>query len=170
MTVAYSASDIGAVSISPAQGGCGETHSRDGARIFRVDCEKCSAVILGHTRPRTCMWTKERGYVYGQLDPWPGWASSVQDVPLTFDEQLERDRMKATGQTELERLQAMAMAAQLGIPVPQALAASLGGVRALEAMKDHPQTLCPDGHGNRPGARFCDLCGASMQVAAVSVA
>jgi hypothetical protein len=79
--------------------------------------------------------------------------------------------MKQSGQTELERLQAMAMAAQLGIPVPQALAASLGGIRALEEMKAEPQVLCPDGHSNRPGARFCDLCGASMQVAAeVSVA
>jgi hypothetical protein len=161
---AYSSSDIQSISISVAHGGCGETHSRNGARIFKVDCEKCSAVLLGHTRPKVCRWSKERGYQHGQLDGWSGWAAAVQDIPLTYDEQLERERMKATGQTELERLQAMSMAATLGIAVPQALAASLGGVQALEDMR--AQVLCPDGHANRPGARFCDLCGLSMQVAA----
>jgi hypothetical protein len=161
---AFSSSDIQNISISPSLGGCGLRHDRDGARIFRVDCEKCEGVILGHTRPKTCKWTKERGYQYHQLDPWPGWASAVQDIPPTFDEQLERDRMRQSGQTELERLQAMSMAATLGIPVPQALAASLGGIQALEGLKAEPQTLCPDGHANRPGARFCDVCGTSMQV------
>lgn len=163
---AYSANDIQSICISPGQGGCGETHSRDGARFFAVTCPQCEGVIMGHTRPKVCRWTKERGYQYHQLDPWPGWASSITDIPLTFDEQLERERVKATGQTELERLQAMAMAAQLGIPVPQALASALGGVRALEEMRGDPQVLCPDGHVNRPGARFCDLCGTSMKVTA----
>ena len=159
---AYSASDIQSICIPPDQGGCGSEHTRDGARVFKVDCPKCSAVILGHSRPKVCKWTKERGYQYHQLDPWPGWASAITDIPLTFDEQAERDRVKATGKTELERLQAMAIAAQLGIPVPQALASALGGVRALEELRAEPQVLCPDGHSNRPGARFCDLCGASM--------
>jgi hypothetical protein len=163
VTVAYCSSDVQSIAISPDQGGCGEEHSRGGARIFALDCEKCSAVVLGHSRPKVCKWSREYGYRHGQLDPWPGWASAVADIPLTFDEQLERDRMKQSGQTELERLQAMSMASQLGIPVPQALAASLGGIRALEEMKDNPQVLCPDGHANRPGAKFCDVCGVSMR-------
>jgi hypothetical protein len=57
----------------------------------------------------------------------------------------------------------MTMAHQLGIPVPEALAAPLGGVRALEELRADPQVICPQGHANRPGARFCDLCGTSMQ-------
>jgi ribosomal protein L24E len=159
---AYSSSDVQSISIPPSAGGCGEVHRRDDARVFRLECGKCSAVVLGLGRPKVCRWTKERGYQYRQLDPMPGWASAVQDIPLTFDEQLERERMKTTGQSELERLQAMAMAVQLGIPVPQALASALGGVRALEELKAEPQVICPDGHSNRPGARFCDLCGGSM--------
>jgi hypothetical protein len=163
---AYSASDHESVCISPAQGGCGETHSRNGARIFAVDCPKCQGVILGHTRAKVCKWTKERGYQYHQLDPWPGWASSITDIPLTYDELLERERMKQDGKTEMERLSAAAMAYQLGIPIPQALQASLGGVRAFDDLKGEPQVICPEGHSNRPGARFCDLCGASMKVTA----
>lgn len=129
-------------------------------------CPSCSAVILGDTRPKVCRWDKNRGYQHGQMDSWPRWSSELSSIPLTWDEQLERERMKATGQTEMERLQPMAMAAQLGIPVPQALAAHLGGIQALEAMKAEPQVICADGHANRPGARFCDLCGTSMQVTA----
>lgn len=166
---AFSSSDIQSISIPGEAGGCGMEHSRNGSRIFAVDCPQCEGVILGHTRPKVCKWTPDRGYQYHQLDPWPGWAAALQDIPLTFDEQLERDRMKQTGQTELERLQAMAMAAQLGIPVPQALAASLGGIQALDQLKSEPQVICPDGHSNRPGARFCDLCGASMQAPAAEL-
>lgn len=167
MATAYCSSDITSIAISPDQGGCGRSHERNGARVFRVDCEACSAVVLGHSRPKVWKWGgRERGYMQGQLDTWPGWSATVQDIPLTFDEQLERDRTRQTGQTELERIQAMALAAQLGIPVPQALAASLGGIRELEQMRAEPQTLCPDGHSNRPGAKFCDLCGVSMQVTA----
>jgi ribosomal protein L24E len=165
---AYSSTDVQSIAISPGQGGCGQEHRRDGARVFRLECEKCAAVVLGHDGPKTCRWTKERGYQYHQPNPWPGWASAVQDIPLTFDEQLDRDRMKQTGQTQLERLQAMAMAAQLGIPVPQALASALGGVRALEELKEAPQVICADGHSNRAGARFCDLCGCSMQAPAAA--
>jgi hypothetical protein len=170
VAVAFASSDVQSICISEAQGGCGETHSRDGARVFRLECEKCAPVVLGHTRPKVWGWSKERGYHSGLLATWPGWAGTMTDIPLTHDEQLERTRLKQSGQTELERLQAMAMAAQLGIPVPQALATSLGGVRELEALKAEPQTLCPDGHSNRAGARFCDLCGASMQVPAAAEA
>lgn len=162
--VAYCSSDIQSVSISPEQGGCGQAHSRDGARVFRLECDKCSAAVLGHDRPKVVGWSKERGYMPGQLDVWSGWSATLQDIPMTFDERLERDRTRQTGQTELERLQAMALAKTMGIPVPQALATSLGGVQALAELQDAPQVICSQGHANRPGARFCDLCGASMQV------
>jgi hypothetical protein len=58
----------------------------------------------------------------------------------------------------------MALAKTMGIPVPQALATSLGGVQALAELEDTPQVICPQGHSNRSGAKFCDLCGTSMQV------
>ena len=163
---AYTRSDVQSIRISPGQGGCGQEHSRNGARVFQLDCPECTAVVLGHNRPRVWKWSKERGYTAGHADVWPEWSATLQDIPLTPDEQMERERTRSTGQTELERLQAMAIAAQLGIPVPQALATSLGGVRALEDLRSDPQIICLDGHSNRPGARFCDLCGVSMQVLA----
>jgi hypothetical protein len=163
MTVAYCRSDIQSIAVSPDQGGCGQVHSKGGAAVFKLDCDQCAAVVLGHTRPKVWKWKEGIGHQQGQLDNWDGWASTITDIPLTPTELLERDRTKRTGQTELERLQAMTMAHQLGIPVPEALAASLGGVRALEEMRADPQVICSAGHANRPGARFCDLCGTSMQ-------
>lgn len=163
---AFTRSDVQSITISPGQGGCGEQHSRNGARVFQLTCPQCTAVVLGHNRPRVWKWSKERGYSAGHMDGWSEWSATLQDIPLTPDEQLERDRTRSTGQTELERLQAMAIAAQLGIPVPQALATSLGGVRALEELRSDPQVICAGGHANRPGARFCDLCGVSMQAPA----
>ncbi len=163
---AFCSSDIQSISVSPGQGGCGQSHSRDGVRVWKLDCPQCSAAVLGSNRPKVVGWTKERGYQRGQADSWPGWSATIQDIPLTFDESVERERTKSTGQTELERLQAMAIAAQLGIPVPQALATSLGGIHALEELRSEPQVICPGGHANRPGAKFCDLCGASMKVLA----
>jgi hypothetical protein len=164
--VAYCRSDINEISISPAHGGCGRPHAKGGSRIFQLECEQCEAAVLGHNRPRVWKWREGRGYQQGQLDNWDGWAAALQDVPLTPDEEIERDRVHQTGRTELERLQAMAMANQLGIPVPEALASSLGGVRALEEMRADPQVICPLGHSNRVGAKFCDLCGTSMQAPA----
>lgn len=161
---AFCSSDIQSINISPGQGGCGQAHSRDGVRVWKLDCPQCSAAVLGHNRPKVVGWSKERGYMPGQADLWPGWSATLQDIPLTFDEQLGREHTRQTGQTELERLQAMALAKTMGIPVPQALATSLGGVQALAELQDAPQVICSQGHANRPGARFCDLCGASMQV------
>lgn len=164
MTVAYCRSDIQSISISPTHGGCGEMHSKGGAPVFRLDCERCAAVVLGHNRPRVLKWKDGIGHQKNQLDGWDGWTSVISDIPLTPDELLARDRRMRTGETEMQRLSALAMAHQLGIPVPEALAASLGGVRALEEMRADPQVICPSGHSNRPGAHFCDLCGTSMQV------
>jgi hypothetical protein len=151
---AFCSSDVQSVNISPAQGGCGQAHSRDGARVWRLECEKCSAVVLGHSRPKVTKWLdKTRGYQRGQLD-----------IPLTYDEQLERERVKATGQSQMEQLTALSLAKTMGIEVPGALASMLGGTRALEELQSDPQVICPQGHANRAGARFCDLCGVSMQV------
>jgi hypothetical protein len=163
---AFTRSDVQSITIPSTSGGCGQCHSRDGARIFKLDCPQCSAVVLGHNRPKVWKWSAERGYSAGHTDTWSEWSATLQDIPLTPDEAVERDRTRSTGQTELERLQAMAIAAQLGIPVPQALATSLGGVRALEELRSDPQVICAGGHANRPGARFCDLCGVSMQAPA----
>jgi len=163
MTVAYASSDIQSIVISPEQGGCGADHRREGARVFRLECDQCAGVVLGHTRSKVIKHIEGRGPVRDLLDTWPGWAGTISDIPLTTDEQLARDRQKKDAGTELERLQALAMAKQVGIPVPQALASALGGAGVLEDLKGEAQTLCPDGHANRPGARFCDLCGVSMR-------
>jgi hypothetical protein len=162
--VAFCSSDIQSISIPAGQGGCGQAHSRDGARVWKLDCPACSAVVLGENRAKVWGWSKERGYMPGQADVWLGWSATIQNIPPTFDERLERDRTKQSGQSELERLQAMALAKTMGIPVPQALATSLGGVQALAELEEVPQLLCQQGHSNRAGARFCDTCATSMQV------
>jgi hypothetical protein len=162
MTVAYCRSDIQSIAVSPAQGGCGEVHAKGDAPVFRLDCDKCAAVVLGHNRPRVLKWKEGIGHQKNQLDGWDGWASVITDIPLTPDELLERDRMKRGSESEMQRLSALAMCSQLGIPVPQSLATALGGVAALEQMRGEPQVICPQGHSNPAGARFCNLCGTSM--------
>jgi hypothetical protein len=163
---AYCSSDIQSIAISAEMGGCGQSHSRDGARVFKLDCPECSTVVLGHNRPKVTKWLdKTRGYQRGQLDGWPGWSATVSEIPLTYDEQLQRDRDKRTGQSQMEQLTALSMAKQMGIEVPGALASMLGGVQALAELQEAPQVICRDGHSNRAGARFCDTCATSMQVA-----
>jgi len=163
MTVAYCRSDIRSINISPAQGGCGQEHAKGDAPVFRVDCEQCASAVLGHNRPRVLKWKEGIGHQKNQLDTWDGWTSVVTDIPRTPDELLELDRVKRTGESDMQRLSALAMCQQLGIAIPQSLAASLGGMRALEEMRGEPQVICSAGHANRAGARFCDLCGTSMQ-------
>jgi hypothetical protein len=163
--VAFCSSDIQSIAISPNMGGCGQSHSRDGARVWRLECEQCSATVLGHSRPKVWKWLdRDRGYQRGQLDTWPGWSATLSDLPLSHDEQLDRDRVKRTGQSQMEQLTALSMAKTMGIEIPGALASMLGGAAALAELQEAPQVICPEGHANRPGARFCDLCGTSMQV------
>jgi hypothetical protein len=162
MTVAYCRSDIQSIAISSAQGGCGQPHAKAG-QVFKLDCDKCAGVVLGHNRPRVVKWKEGIGHQKNQLDNWDGWTSVISDIPLTPDELLERDGVKRTGESDMQRLSALAMCHQLDIPLPQSLATALGGIRALEEMRGEPQVVCAQGHSNRAGARFCDLCGTSMQ-------
>ena len=46
-----------------------------------------------------------------------------------------------------------------GLTSPSHVASTPG---ALEELRSDPQIICPDGHSNRPGARFCDLCGSPL--------
>jgi hypothetical protein len=73
MTVAYARSDIQSIAISPAQGGCGQPHAKSG-KVFRLECEQCAGVVLGHNRRRVWKWAEGRGYQQGQLDNWAGWS------------------------------------------------------------------------------------------------
>jgi len=81
MTVAYCRSDIQTISIPPAQGGCGKAHAKGDATVFRLDCEKCAGVVLGHNRPRVLKWKEGIGHQKNQLDNWDGWTSVISDIP-----------------------------------------------------------------------------------------
>lgn len=148
MTV-YARSDVTAVSISPAHGGCGTTHSRPvvggaPARLWSLVCNNgCEDVLR-----------------YDVL-----WSAVPTAVPETPDETNIREDAEKRGQ--IEQMQSTATAlqdlAKLG-DLPSAiaqLAQMMAGQHALPSSTSM-SIMCKHGHNNTATARFCGECGVSM--------
>ena len=141
----YARSDVLSVSISAAHGGCGASHGRPvnngaPARTWRLDCQQCETVL------------KED----------PLWAATVSEIPETPDEQHvreDRDKRGAKEQSEATA-QALAELAKLG-DLPAALA-GFTDYMTRQAVGAAGDVVCPAGHRGQSGARFCAVCGASM--------
>lgn len=145
MTV-YARSDIASVFV-PAEGfgGCGTLHSRpvhDGApvKVWHLDCPPCE----NHLRKD------------------PHWSTTHAEIPETYDQKLVRERDEKMGKLDRENQLAAALIelGKLGnLPqsLAQALAPVLGDTAAVSG-----RMLCPAGHENAPGGRFCSFCGSSM--------
>jgi hypothetical protein len=72
----FCSSDIQSIAISAAMGGCGQSHSRDGARVWKLDCPQCSTVVLGFDRSKVTKWLdKTRGVPAGPAG-WLAWVVS----------------------------------------------------------------------------------------------
>lgn len=153
MTV-HARSDVAAVTISVAHGGCGEVHSRpviDGApvKLWSLTCDGgCENVLRSD----------------------PVWASEIADIPETPDEENRRKQQERLGQRDQASATAAALTelSKLG-DLPAALA------RLAEIMSGGPAqpqavTLaaaeytvkCVSGHAVASGAAFCSTCGVSM--------
>lgn len=141
MTV-YGRNDVAAVTISEAHGGCGRTHSRPvehgaPAKLFVLSCDDGCENHLRHD---------------------PQWSSTISELPECHDEQLSREDFEKRGALDERKLMAMALAKLTGIEIPDTIAGMITGAAP------HIAGLleCPAGHGQPPGSKFCNECGAPM--------
>ena len=138
----YAPSDLQQISVGPGHGGCGETHLRDGDP-WGVDCPQCEDYLRADGR----------------------WSPTVRGIPETYDQKLDREHYEKAGIQARDSLLAIAMARMSGIgndQIPPVLQKMLTGTPAHVP----GVTVCPSGHDNTPGNRYCGQCGTAMTVTA----
>jgi hypothetical protein len=135
----YARSDIQAITVSDAHGGCGVLHERpEGERAWGLECGVCE----GHLRTDP-MWTTRR-----------------DEIPETHDEKANREAMERNANRIQIRAteEAAGLIALLTGPrdllAGQAPALAAGGVECRRC-----------GTTVRGGARFCDECGGPVLLA-----
>jgi zinc ribbon protein len=135
--VIYARSDIVAITVSEAHGGCGQLHERpEGERAWGLVCAQCE----------------------GFLRTDPNWSGKRDEIPETFDERSARDALERNaGRSQLRAIEAGAglLAALLG---PRDLLA--GQPLALAAAPAGECRRC--GAGVQAGAKFCPDCGSPV--------
>ena len=125
----YARSDVMSVSVPVQSGGCGHTHSRPvhkgaPARDFKLDCPGCENFLKGGGRQvlHITQGNKELGIATHQ--EWvaacdPQWAATPEAVPDTPDERTYTSKRDKLGKEQLEMINAIAVARQAGIDLPQ---------------------------------------------------
>lgn len=139
----YARSDLAAVTVSVAHGGCGSTHHRpanDGkpVQVWEMDCVACG----DHLRHD------------------PHWSVTLSEIPETYDEKSAREDFDKRGAKDRDNVLALALARLAGVELPETLRRPITGNMPPTAL-----ILCPDGHGNPPGQKFCGECGALVHPA-----
>ena len=147
MTI-YARSDICTVNIGPAHGGCGQLHERpSGASGQPVQPWglTCASGCEGYLRKDTQMW-----------------ATSVAEIPATFDEAKEREQIAARGNVDRDNILALALAKLAGLDMAQ-LPASVTGP-ALAAAPIQGLIACPScQRAQSAGGSYCAGCGSPMR-------
>ena len=142
MTI-YAASSIDYVAVSiDGHGGCGKGHSRpvvNGApqNPWALSCPPCE----NHLRHD------------------PLWSATLTEIPETHDEKAAREDYQKRGANDVNTLLAVTLARLTGGEIPETVANMITGAGhgAITA-----KMVCPDGHENPPGKKFCGDCGATM--------
>lgn len=147
MTV-WARSDVAAVSISPAHGGCGDVHGRpvvEGApvKVWALTCHSGCEDFLRND---------------------PLWSGTAHEIPETPDETAQREDADRRGQVEQQKNMTSALIdlAKLG-DLPDALVQIFKSV----AIQQRPEltaldVMCPNGHRNPATAKFCADCGTAV--------
>lgn len=150
MTI-YSASNVMAVNLSDAHGGCGSPHARpvrNGApdKLWKLDCVMCE----NHLR----------------TDPL--WSTTVSEIPETHDEHSDREDYEKRGANDIQTMMALALTRMTGGEIPESVTRMIDGSKLH--IPSQVKVLCPPyGHANPPGMKFCGECGTSMREAAPAV-
>lgn len=151
MTV-HARSDVASITVSAAHGGCGRVHTRPApggnpVPLWSLDCPQCEDFLRSD----------------------PLWASNVSEVPETPDEVTAREDFDKRGAKDKDAVLTLALARLAGISpdvLPESLTRMISGVQAHIPGK----LLCPGGHANPAGQKFCGECGAGMHQTAPAAA
>ena len=170
----YARNDLQFIAIPPGSGGCGDPHSRPvraGApdKIWKLDCPQCESYLKGDRKPRILKTTpanKEAGIAAKQerlADSDPMWSSTPRERPLSPDEARTRHVKIEKGEQQLRALESLIALKAGGVDImsrPEVLY-YLQQSGLTEGMIQG-QLLCPNGHENPAGIKFCGECGISM--------
>ena len=170
----YARSDLRFVTIPPESGGCGDSHSRpvrNGApdKIWKLDCLPCESYLKGDRKPRILKTTpanKEAGIAAKQerlADCDPMWSSTPESIPLSPDEARTKHVKIEKGEQQLRALESLIALKAGGIDImsrPEVLY-YLQNSGLTDGMIQG-QLLCPLGHENAAGIKFCGECGIGM--------
>lgn len=141
----YARSDLAAVTVSEAHGGCTKTHSRPApggipSAVWKLDCEPC----CDHLRHD------------------PHWGTTPAEIPETYDETKIREDFDKRGAKDKDAILTLALARLAGIgtdELPESLTRMITGVPAHVPA----EMECPQGHGQPAGRKFCAECGSPMR-------
>ena len=171
----YARSDVMSTNIPAVHGGCGSSHSRpvragSPDKMFRLDCPPCESYLKGDRKSRILKTTPgdpKSGIPARQervADADPLWSSTPDSVPLTPDELSVNATRTERGAMQIQMLQALAAIRATGVNVPAEAMWLLE--RDLPAGVLRGTMLCPQGHDNPAGLKFCGECGTGMTVQA----
>ena len=163
----FARADLMLVAIPVTSGGCGATHSRPvthGApnKTWELKCAPCESYLRGDKKDkiiRVIPGDKELqipSRMEHIADTDPHWATTPEGVPPTPDEQYVNKIRARKGDEELSRLQALIAAKAAGIDVPANAMWLLEQTFDPRVIKG--TVLCPDGHDNISGSKFCSTC------------
>jgi hypothetical protein len=144
----YAANDRVAVSVSPdGEEGCGTTHRRpftNGApeKLWALDCPQCE----NHLRHD------------------PGWSTTLSEIPETHDEKKSREDYEKRGAKDVNTMLALALARMTGGEIPATVAAMITGNKQHIPGVIAGTILCDEGHENPAGVKFCNECGAKLDM------
>lgn len=153
MTI-YARSDLACVIVpTEAFGGCGVQHSRpvhDGApvKLWELNCPPCE----DHLRHDST------------------WSTTMAELPETYDRRLERERDEKMGKLDRENQLAEALISLQNLgQLPAAFAQVVESITGAPANAVAGSTVCPAGHDNKAGHKFCAECGAPMHAAGPAI-
>jgi len=146
----HARSDVSAVSISPAHGGCGNTHSRPvdkGApvKLWTLECDNCETHLIE--------------------DPY--WSRTISGIPETPDEKAYREDQEVKGRQDQQNQTAEALAklGSLGdLPAAIAQLAQMFANPEHTQKKASTRTCTGCGEAMKDDAKFCGECGLRADV------
>lgn len=141
----YARSDVSAVTVGQAHGGCGRTHHRpanDGRPnpVWKLECGPCET----HLRSDAL------------------WSVTLSEVPETPDETKSREDFEKRGALDRDQVMALAMAKLAGVELPETLRRPVSGLQPHIPIVAG-QVVCDAGHPNEAGSKFCAECGSALR-------
>jgi hypothetical protein len=174
----YARSDLMSVSIPETSGGCGATHMRQvtrgaPAKVWKLDCIPCEKYLRGDSKPKVIKvipGDKEQGIpsrMEHVADADPHWSTTPEGIPATPDEQHVNKIRAERGTQQLQQLSALAALQQAGLKIPDEAFWLLSQNFDQRIIKG--TTICPNGHDNPAGVKYCNECGMTMAAGDVHI-